>query len=157
MTNFKQEIISSYEKSVEETCRLLMLVPVDVDKMNFQLTPDSLVLHELIRHIQQFEFYAVRGLVTEEWQLENIPWYVGKNIPMCDQLKTNHRTAMKFLETIPEEEFFTRMVKTENVEASLASSLMFYLDRMHHYRTLLFETLKMLGIKITDKDIWEQN
>lgn len=154
MANFKEEIINSYTKGVEETSRLFLLVPVDVEKMNFQITPDTLVMHELIRHLQQLELYAIRGILTDKWEIENIPWYVGKNIPMCDQLKTNHSQAMKYLENLNDEEFFLRNVKTELGNATLAQALLFYQERIAHYRTLLYVTLKMLGIKVVDMEIW---
>lgn len=155
MTTFKQEFLEAHGVVIQSICNLLMVVPVDVEKMNFTPYSGARPLHELIKHLQQIELDFIRGCLKDDWDRENIPWHVGKNQPMVDQLLANHREALDMLEAIDEAEFLSREIQFSYVKGPLAKMLFDGLDHLSHHRTQLYTYLKLLGILVDTKTFWE--
>lgn len=155
MTTFKDELLDAHAATVKSISNILQLVPVDVELMNFTPHEKSRVLHELIQHAQQIELYFIRGIVRGEWNMDAVPWYVGKHQPMVDQLLANHREAMELLDSVSDADLLEKQVTLSYMEGTLAKMLLHNLDHMQHHRTQLFMYLKLLNVPVDSKTIWE--
>lgn len=140
----KQELINKYAAAVNDIAQLFLTVPVDVEKFNFAPENETLVLHELIKYLQQIELACARGIASGNWDTESIPWYVGKNQAMVDQLQANHREALNYLEQQDKEDFISRTVEAPFANGSLAHVLGVALDDLKQHTEKLSRYLQLL-------------
>ncbi len=154
MPTFKQTFITAHDRAVESIARLFKIVPVNVDLMNYKPHEKSMVMHDLVKHLQQTELYFVRGALTNVWDMESVKWYVGKHEPMIDQLMADRREAMGMLDEIPNDDLLQRQVGLSYMTGTLADILFHNLDHIGHHRTQLFYYLKLLEEPVDSRSIW---
>ncbi len=148
----KSDLINSFNSVNKSIKNHFQILPMD--KLEFTPHPKSMTMERLIKHLQSIEISTTRGVITNNWDRNDIKTDVSTREAMIQTLDNNHNQTIKLLEQVDENDLLNKKIKTPFSEGSMLSLLLFNLDHLHHHRTQLFLYLKLLNLDVNTMTIW---
>lgn len=156
-----EQFHSYAERMLAPTLPMFLLVPLD--KVEWKPTEDSFTTGQLMHHMAQALRFNADGIGKNEWAISSLVRVFAANrrtpTASVDEAVTLYQqTSIYFLGTftkMPEEEFQTAEV--DSIQLGRVQKwriALFVLDHHLNHKAELFMYLKLMGVKVSSKELY---